>query len=118
MVRDGARKMNTQRQVAYRHLTPLLIIEHAKSIVRDVETRKPFFERLGILYCGLMLGWGHHQKFAFIVALPSGACSARRCHSNLSGSRTMIPALYECWVCKSAQGLGKSDAGALGAGRN
>lgn len=43
-----------------RHLAPRLIIEHAKSIVRDVEARKPFFERLGMSYCNLMLRWGHH----------------------------------------------------------
>lgn len=99
--------MNTQRQVAHRHLAPRLIIEHAKSIVRDVEARKPFFKRLGILCCSLMLGWRHHQKFALILALPSGACNARRYHSNLSGSRIMTPMLYEGWVCRERSRFGK-----------
>ncbi len=107
MVRDGARKMNTQKQVAHRHLAPRLIIEQAKSIVGDVEACKPFFERLGIFCCSLMLGWRHHQKFAFIIALLSGAYTARRCHSNLSRSRTMMPALYEGWVCRERSRSGK-----------
>ena len=106
MVRDGSRKMDCQRQVAHRRIASRLIIEHAKSMVRNVEARKPFFERLGIFCCSVMLGCRHHQKFAFVVALPSGASIARRCHSKLSRSRTMTPALYEGWVCKERSRFG------------